>query len=628
MTTPDFTLLNTISSPKELRELDPSKLPELADELRAFFIQAMNDCGGHFAANLGTIELTIALHYIFNTPTDKLVWDVGHQAYPHKILTGRKDRIHTIRKAGGLSGFPKRSESIYDTFGVGHSSTSISAALGMAMAAKQLDQKYKVAAIIGDGAMTAGMAFEALNHAGAIRADMLVVLNDNDMSISGNVGALSNYFARILSNKAYISMREGSKKVLNVMPKSMQELAKRAELHMKGMMVPGTLFEELGFNYIGPIDGHDLPLLVKTLQNIYPLTGPKLLHVVTKKGKGYAPAEEDPIKYHAVSPGFLNPPKNTNSVSKPSYSQIFGEWLCDMATQSPQLIAITPAMCEGSGMVKFAQDFPDRYVDVGIAEQHSVTLAAGLACEGIKPVVAIYSTFLQRAYDQLIHDVALQDLDVLFALDRAGLVGNDAPTHNGNFDLSFLGCIPNMIIMAPSNENECRAMLTTGFHYPGPAAVRYPRGTGPGETIEKDLKTLPIGQARVCRQGQDIAILSFGSLLPAALSAGETLNATVVDMRFIKPLDVPTILKCAKTHSLLVTLEENTIMGGAGSYVNQAVLNAGLKVHILNLGLPDEFGSHDSPEALLAHYGLDAADIIKSIETFKVKDYDAENLHL
>lgn len=623
--TPDFTLLNSIASPEMLREMDESQLPQLADELRAFFIESINISGGHFAANLGTVELTVAMHYVFNTPLDKLVWDVGHQAYPHKILTQRRSLIQTIRKAGGLSAFPKRSESIYDTFGVGHSSTSISAALGMALAAKQLNQDYKVAAIIGDGAMTAGMAFEALNHAGAIRADMLVVLNDNDMSISENVGALSNYFARILSGKTYITMREGSKKVLNVMPKTMKEIAKRAELHMKGMMVPGTLFEELGFHYIGPIDGHDLPLLVKTLQTLYPLSGPKLLHVVTKKGKGYEPAEIDPIKYHAVSPGFLTAEKKSTVKAKPTYSQIFGDWLCDMAAQSPQLVAITPAMCEGSGMVSFAQQFPDRYVDVGIAEQHSVTLAAGMACEGLKPVVAIYSTFLQRAYDQLIHDVALQDLDVLFALDRAGLVGADAPTHNGSFDLSFLNCVPNMIIMAPSDEQECRDLLTTGFYYPGPAAVRYPRGCGIGLETKKELNALPIGQARVCREGQHIAILSFGTLLPSALAAAEKLNATVIDMRFIKPLDTHTILKYAKTHALLVTLEENSIIGGAGSAVNQVILNAGAHCRMLNLGLPDEFTPHDTPEALLSQYGLDAVGIIDRITRYTT--HETKNVH-
>lgn len=632
---PTFPLLDSIDSPQDLRTLDVSELTQLAAELRAFFLETMNLSGGHFAANLGTVELTIALHYVFNTPADKLVWDVGHQAYPHKILTERKAQIHTIRKAGGLSAFPKRSESIYDTFGVGHSSTSISAALGMAIAAQQLQQDNKVTAIIGDGAMTAGMAFEALNHAGAIRADMLVILNDNDMSISENVGALSNYFARILSGKAYISMREGSKKVLNVMPKTMKELAKRAEFHMKGMMVPGTLFEELGFNYIGPIDGHDLPLLVKTLQNIYPLSGPQLLHVVTKKGKGYAPAEADPIKYHAVSPGFLNPQKaKSNVAAKPTYSEIFGTWLCDMAAQSPQLMAITPAMCEGSGMVQFAKDYKDRYFDVGIAEQHSVTLAAGMACEGLKPVVAIYSTFLQRAYDQLIHDVALQDLDILFALDRAGLVGADAPTHNGSFDLSFLNCIPNMIIMAPSDENECRAMLTTGFYYPGPAAVRYPRGCGTGCVIEKNLQTLPLAQAKIHRQGKNIAILSFGTLLQPALAAAEILNATVVDMRFIKPLDKHTIIQCAKTHQYLITLEENAINSGAGSAINQVVLQEKLHCHLLNLGLPDEFSPHGTPEALLAQYGLDTAGIIKSINEFinppstlTQQNNDTKNLH-
>jgi 1-deoxy-D-xylulose-5-phosphate synthase len=564
-----FPILTTINNPAQLRQLPETDLLALAKELRQFLLEALNKSGGHLGAGLGTIELTIALHYIFNTPEDRLVWDVGHQAYPHKILTGRRDRITTIRQKGGLAPFPCRDESPYDTFTVGHSSTSISAALGMAIAAKVSQHPRKVTAIIGDGAMTAGMAFEALNHAGDIGANLLVILNDNDMSISHNVGGLSNYLARVLSGKLYSTMRANSKKVLSSLP-SVWELARRAEEHVKGMIIPGTLFEELGFNYIGPIDGHDLPTLIKTLHNLHELDGPQFLHVVTKKGKGYEKAEADPIGYHAVTPGFLErdlaesklnqsqtntvgimAPADTHqaypqAIEAPTYSQVFGDWLCDMAALDSQLIAITPAMREGSGLVEFSNRYPDRYIDVGIAEQHCVTLAAGLACEGLKPVVAIYSTFLQRAYDQFIHDVALQNLPVLFAVDRAGLVGGDGATHNGSFDISYTRCIPHLIIMAPTNENECRQMLFTGYQYPGPAIVRYPRGTGPGAPIEKELNALPLGKAIVKRNGTEIAILAFGSMLTPSLEAGKILNATVVNMRFIKPLDQELLIRLAQ----------------------------------------------------------------------------------
>jgi len=611
-----FPLLATIETPAQLRQLPESELLALAAELREFLLHSMNQCGGHFAANLGTVELTIALHYIFNTPHDRLVWDVGHQAYPHKILTGRRDQLTTIRQPHGLAPFPARSESSYDAFGVGHSSTSISAALGMAIAAAQQKSGVKSVAIIGDGAMTAGLAFEALNHAGDLDADLLVVLNDNDMSISKNVGGLSNYLTRVLSSKVYSTMREGSKKVLSNIP-SVWELARRTEEHVKGMLVPGTLFEELGFNYIGPIDGHDLPMLVKTLRNLGALTGPRLLHVVTKKGKGYAPAEADPIGYHAVAPGFLNKTTATApKASKPTYSEIFGNWLCEIAALDERVIGITPAMREGSGLVRFSQEYPTRYFDVGIAEQHSVTLAAGLACEGLKPVVAIYSTFLQRAYDQLIHDVALQNLPVLFAIDRGGIVGGDGPTHTGSFDLSYLRCIPNMVIMAPSDENECRLMLYTGLQYAGPCAVRYPRGTGPGATLTA-LEALPIGKARVCRQGHTIALLSFGSLLPAALQAAEKLNATVVDMRFVKPFDEALVQQLANTHSLLVTLEENVILGGAGSAIGEFLHAQNLTCRLLQLGLPDSFPEHGNPSEILASYGLDATGILAAISKVK-----------
>lgn len=619
-----FPLLSTIDTPMQLRLLGEDQLPQLAAEMREFLLQALNECGGHFAANLGTVELAIALHYIFNTPEDRLVWDVGHQAYPHKILTGRRDQLSTIRQPQGLAPFPTREESAYDTFGVGHSSTSISAALGMAIAAEKQQSDRRAVAIIGDGAMTAGMAFEALNHAGDIDANLLVILNDNDMSISHNVGGLSNYLARVLSGKVYSTMREGSKKVLKAIP-PMWELAKRTEEHVKGMLIPGTLFEELGFNYIGPIDGHDLSTLLITLRNLRDLKGPQFLHVVTKKGKGYAPAEADPIAYHAVSPGFLdkdkippNPPFSKGGTeTKPTYSQIFGEWLCDMAAIDQRLIGITPAMREGSGLVEFSERYPDRYYDVAIAEQHSVTLAAGLACEGLKPVVAIYSTFLQRAYDQLIHDVALQNLPVLFALDRAGLVGADGPTHAGSFDLSYLRCIPNMIVMTPSDENECRQMLYTGFMQNSPCAVRYPRGTGPGACVEKNMTAYPIGKAEVKKMGTKIALLAFGTMLAPALIAGEKLNATVVNMRFVKPLDEILIREMANTHELIVTIEENVIMGGAGSAVSEFLNRENITCRIMQLGLPDHFMAHGNHQKMLAACGLDAAGIIASVENAK-----------
>ena len=614
MTHQDYPLLYSIDSPQQLRDLSIEQLLPLADELRQFLIHSISDTGGHLAAGLGTVELTIALHYVFNTPDDRLVWDVGHQTYPHKILTGRRERMGSLRKQGGLAGFPKRDESEYDTFGVGHSSTSISAALGMALAAKQAQSDTQVVAVIGDGAMTAGMAFEALNHAGDLDANLLVILNDNDMSISPNVGALSNHLARILSGQLYSTMREGSRKVLSVMP-SVWELAKRTEEHMKGMVIPGTLFEELGFNYIGPVDGHDLNTLVKTLKNLRKLKGPRFLHIVTRKGKGFQPAEENPCTYHGV--GKFHPESGKlekSSPTGPTYTQVFSDWLCDMAKQDARLVGITPAMREGSGLVAFSEQFPDRYFDVGIAEQHAVTLAAGMACENYKPVVAIYSTFLQRAYDQLIHDVAIQNLPVLFAIDRAGLVGPDGPTHAGSFDLSFLRCIPNLMIMAPADENECRQMLSTGFAHDGPTAVRYPRGQGPGVPVSQSLGTVPLGKAKVVQEGQDVAILAFGAVLQEARQAAEALGATCVNMRFIKPLDEDLIRQLAANHRLLVTVEDNAVMGGAGSGVNEFLAASGLTVRIINLGLPDTFLPHGEREALLADAGLDANGIIHRVE--------------
>lgn len=608
-------LLDTIDTPADLRKLPEEDLIPLAAELRDFLLHSVSQSGGHFAASLGATELTVALHYIFNTPEDRLVWDVGHQAYVHKILTGRKSRLHTIRKWQGLAPFPKRDESEYDTFGVGHSSTSISAALGMAIAAKQTGSKRRTVAIIGDGGLTAGMAFEALNHAGDLGLDLLVILNDNNMSISPNVGALSNRFAQILSGKLYTTMREGGKKVLSRVP-SAWELARRAEEHMKGLIMPGTLFEEFGFNYIGPIDGHDLPTLISTIRNINNLEGPQFLHVITMKGKGYGPAEEDPVKYHGVTPfdpntGIVSSAKG--GIKKKTYSEVFGDWVCDMAAQDQRLVAITPAMREGSGLVRYEQEYPDRYFDVAIAEQHSVTVAAGMACDGLKPVVAIYSTFLQRAYDQLVHDVVVQNLPVLFAIDRAGLVGADGPTHNGSYDLTFLRCLPHMVVMAPADENECRQMLYTGFLLDQPAAVRYPRGTGMGVEIQEKMQALPLGQAEVRRQGRDIAILAFGVMVEPALAAAEELNATVVNMRFVKPLDEKLILEMAATHELLVTVEENVVDGGAGSGVSEILARHGHACPIAHQGLPDRLIQHGTREEMLKDAGLDRDGVLSFI---------------
>ena len=604
-------LLKKIDAPSDLRRLSRSQLKPLADELRAFLLDAVSRTGGHLSSNLGTVELTIALHYVFNTPDDRIVWDVGHQTYPHKILTGRRDRMDTLRQLGGISGFPRRDESPFDTFGTAHSSTSISAALGMALAAKTLGENRHAIAVIGDGAMTAGMAFEALNNAG-VHEDMnlLVILNDNDMSISPPVGALNRYLARLMSGRFYAAARSVGKSVL---PGPVLELAKRLEEHAKGMVLPATMFEEFGFNYIGPIDGHDLDSLVPTLQNLRLLKGPQFLHVVTKKGQGYKLAEADPVLYHG--PGKFNPAEGIKpaAAGKQTYTQVFGQWLCDMAQQDKRLIGITPAMREGSGMVEFEQRFPDRYYDVGIAEQHAVTFAAGMACEGLKPVLAIYSTFLQRGYDQLIHDVALQDLDVTFALDRAGLVGADGATHAGNYDLAFLRCIPNMVVMAASDENECRQMLSTAYQYPGPAAVRYPRGAGRGAAVSASLDTIPIGRGEVRRNGQRVAILAFGTMVAPSLKAGEELNATVANMRFVKPLDSALVLELAASHDLLVTVEEGCIMGGAGSAVAEALAAAGMVRPLLQLGLPDRFIDHGDATQLLASCGLDAAGIAASV---------------
>ena len=603
-------LLDRANTPDELRRLGEAELEILADELRQYLLYTVGQTGGHFGAGLGVIELTVALHYVFDTPDDRLVWDVGHQAYPHKILTGRREQMGSLRQKDGIAAFPRRSESEYDTFGVGHSSTSISAALGMAIAAKLQNSKRKAVAVIGDGALTAGMAFEALNHASDVGANMLVILNDNDMSISKNVGGLSNYLAKIISSRTYSNMREGSKKILSHLPGAW-EIARKVEEHAKGMLVPGTLFEELGWNYVGPIDGHDLPTLLATLRNMRDLDGPQFLHVVTKKGKGFAPAEADPIGYHAITKlepinAPIAPPKQA---SGPKYSSVFGQWLCDMAAADPRLIGITPAMKEGSDLVAFSERYPERYFDVAIAEQHAVTLAAGMACEGAKPVVAIYSTFLQRAYDQLIHDVAVQHLDVLFAIDRAGLVGEDGPTHAGSFDISYLRCIPGMLVMTPSDENELRRMLTTGHLFNGPAAVRYPRGTGPNAVIEAELTSLEIGKGVIRRAGQGVALLVFGVQLSEALKVGETLDATVVDMRFVKPLDEALVRQLAAEHELLVTVEENSVMGGAGSAVSEFLAAENSLTPILHLGLPDYYVEHAKPAQMLAECGLDAAGI-------------------
>ena len=610
-----YPLLAAIATPADLRRLSVAQLPALARELREFLIHSVSTRGGHFAAGLGTVELTIALHYVFNTPHDRLVWDVGHQAYPHKVLTGRRDQLHTIKQHGGLAPFPSRTESQYDTFGVGHSSTSISAALGMAVAAAHSGEDRRVVAIIGDGALTAGMAFEALNHAGSLPNDLLVILNDNDMSISENVGALSNHFARALSGRVYAHLREGGKKVLRQMP-TVWELARRSEEHLKGMVLPGTLFEELGFNYIGPMDGHDVKALVSTLQNLKQLNGTEFLHVVTRKRKGYAPAEADPIKWHG--PGPFDPASGTIFKEKstgPTYSQVFGEWLCDMAERDPRIVGVTPAMREGSGLVEFSKRFPQRYFDVAIAEQHAVTFAAGLATEGLKPVVAIYSTFLQRAYDQFIHDVALQQLPVAFAVDRGGLVGSDGATHQGSYDLSFLRCIPNTVIMAPADENECRQMLYTATTINGPAFVRYPRGSGPGVPIQKDMTALPIGKGQVRREGKSgLALLVFGVLLAPAQQIAERLDATLINMRFVKPLDEELVLMLAARHRAFVTIEENAILGGAGSAVAELLAAEGLQLPLLQIGIPDRFIEHGSRDTCLAAAGLDAAGLGASVE--------------
>ena len=608
-------LLSRIDSPQDLRALAASELGAVCAELRDYLIHTVATRGGHFAAGLGTVELAVALHHVFDTPEDRLVWDVGHQAYPHKVLTGRRDRLGTIKQKDGLAPFPTRAESPYDTFGVGHSSTSISAALGMAVAAQQQGSARRVVAVIGDGAMTAGQAFEALNNAGALKADLLVVLNDNDMSISENVGALSNYLARILSSRKYAALRETGKKALRRMPNAW-ELARRSEAYMKGMVLPGGLFEELGFNYIGPIDGHDIGALVTTLRNQRLLKGPQFLHVVTRKGKGYAPAEADPITWHG--PGAFDPASGTIFKEKsagPTFSQVFGDWLCDMAAQDPKIVAITPAMREGSGLVEFSRRFPERYFDVAIAEQHAVTFAAGLACEGLKPVVAIYSTFLQRAYDQLVHDVAVQNLPVVFAIDRAGLVGSDGATHQGAYDISFLRCIPNMVLMAPADEDECRQMLYTGTTLSSPSAVRYPRGVGDGTPPVAQMSALPVGRGVIRREGgSGLALLVFGTLLSPALKLAERLDATVVNMRFIKPLDLDLLLAIAARHSALVTLEENAVAGGAGAAIAEALAAAGVMIPLQLIGIPDAFIEHGSRNDCLVAAGLDPVGLARRIE--------------
>ena len=610
-------LLDTVNTPADLRKLNADELVQLTDELRLFMLFCVGKTGGHFGAGLGVTELTVALHYVFNTPNDRLVWDVGHQTYPHKILTGRREKMLSMRQKDGLSGFPKRSESEYDTFGVGHSSTSISAALGMAMASAQLEESRKTVAIMGDGAMTAGMAFEAINHASHVDKDLLVILNDNQMSISKNVGGLSTYFSKLWASRFYNQLRERGKKALSSLPHA-KNFVRRTEEYMKSMVSPATIFEELGFYYIGPIDGHDLPLLVQTLTNLKAIKGPVMLHIITHKGKGFAPAENDPVGYHALNK--IEPKQASLAVAdeppkpaKPKYQKVFGDWLCDMAAKDQRLIGITPAMCDGSGMNEFAERFPERYEDVAIAEQHAVTLAAGMACEGLKPVVAIYSTFLQRAYDQLIHDVAIQNLDVLFALDRAGLVGEDGATHAGAYDISYLRCIPNMLLMAPSDENETRQLLYTGYMHTGPAAVRYPRGTGPGATIQKTMSAVPIGKGVVVREGGGAAILNFGTLLDSAITVADQLNSTVADMRFIKPIDKELIRSLAETHDLLVTLEENSIVGGAGSGVIEFLAAEGIVMPVLQLGLPDKLIDHGTHAEQLVSIDLDTASIQSAI---------------
>ena len=614
-----YDLLNKIDSPADLRKLPESKLPKLVDQIREFLIDVTSKTGGHLAPGLGAVELTIALHYLYDTPEDRIVWDIGHQAYPHKIITGRRELMHTIRKQDGISGFLKREESIYDCFGAGHSSTSISAAYGMAVGAEAKGESRQVVAVIGDGAMTAGLAYEALNNAGASDTNLLVILNDNEMSISPNVGAVSNYLARILSGRAFMSVREGSKAVLGTLP-PVQELTNRFEAHTKGLFLPSTLFEELGFYYIGPIDGHNLPTLIRTIKNMKKIKGPRFLHIITQKGKGFDPAEADPLVYHGVVP--FNP--DTGKMEKKStavtYTKVFSKWLCDMAAKDDRLIGITPAMREGSGLVEFQKQFPDRYFDVGIAEQHSVTFAAGLACEGMKPVVAIYSTFLQRAYDQLIHDVCVQNLDLMFALDRAGYVGGDGATHAGAYDYAYLRCIPNMVVMAPADERECRNMLYTAYMHEGPISVRYPRGAGVGVEQEEGMTALEIGKASVERNGEGTAILSFGSMLAAAMDAGERLNATVVNMRFVKPIDEELVTEITSSHDLIVTIEEHVVAGGAGSAVNEVLAKHGILTRTVNLGLPDEHVDHGVPKLVFAKYGMDADAIVQKVEAIRGLD--------
>ena len=615
-TNANWSLLESIDSPTDLRKLNNLQLKELARQLREFLLASVSSTGGHLSAGLGTVELTVALHYVFNTPYDRIVWDVGHQTYPHKILTGRRKQMASLRQKGGIAGFPKREESEYDCFGTGHSSTSIGAALGMSIAARQNKENRHCVAVIGDGAMTAGMAFEALNHAGDSDANLLVILNDNDMSISANVGALSNHLTRLLSGDLFSTLREGSKRVLENIPPAL-ELARRTEEHVKGMVAPGTLFEELGFNYFGPVDGHDLDTLIPVLKNINQHNGPRLLHIRTQKGKGYFPAEDAPVKFHAVKEFDLSTGKThkTDSASKPpTYTEIFGQWLCDMAAQDKRLVGITPAMSEGSGMIEFSQRFTDRYFDVGIAEQHAVTLAAGMACDGIKPVVAIYSTFLQRGYDQLIHDVAIQNLPVMFAIDRAGIVGADGPTHTGAYDISFLRCIPNMVIMTPANEADCRGLLTTAFLHDGPSAVRYPRGCATGMAMDDELNALPFAQAEQVREGTKVALLVFGTLLGTAIDVGDEIDASVFNMRFVKPLDTDTINKVAEQYELIVTIEDNAIAGGAGSAVAEHLNSQNMSANLLQIGFPDELINHGQPEELLADWQLDKTGMIKTIQ--------------
>lgn len=611
----NWSLLESIDSPADVRKLSNLQLKELARQLREFLLDSVSSTGGHLSAGLGTVELTVALHFVFNTPYDRLVWDVGHQTYPHKILTGRREKMAGLRKKDGIAGFPKRDESEYDAFGTGHSSTSIAAALGMSLAAKQKAENRHCVAVIGDGAMTAGMAFEALNHAGDSDANLLVILNDNDMSISPNVGALSNHLTKLLSGNLFSTIREGGKKVLENIPPAL-ELARRTEEHVKGMVAPGTLFEELGFTYYGPVDGHDIDTLIPVLQNINQQSGPRLLHVKTQKGKGYFPAEDAPIKFHGVSAFDLSTgATRTPAADKaPTYTEIFGQWLCDMAEQDERLVGITPAMREGSGLVEFSKRFPKRYFDVGIAEQHAVTLAAGMACDGLKPVVAIYSTFLQRAYDQLIHDVAIQNLSVVFAIDRAGIVGADGPTHTGAYDISFLRCIPNMMIMTPANESECRGLLTTAFLHDGPSAVRYPRGSATGLNMVDELTALPLGQAEKVREGKKVALLVFGTLLATALEVAEEINATVYNMRFVKPLDTNAVEIAAEQHELLVTIEDNAIAGGAGSAVSEHLNQQNKMINLLQIGFPDELIKHGEPGEMLADWNLDAAGIMQTIK--------------